>query len=538
MGLIIILAAYLRFSGMNWGIPQEPYFRNHYQDEAFVLGLLFKMEPPNLNPHYFINPTLHYYTLLFSLKIASLFNYLKPFSLPIKTNNLGQPEDELILEDYGNMYRVGRFLSILEGILLVLLVFFIGRNLYNEKVGIISALFTAILPTLIYQTHFLTVDAASVFWLILAFYFLSTKIPSEKITLWFIGAGIFIGLAVGSKYTNILIFLPFFYKVYLLNKNKKILLLKKIFPSYVFVSILISIVTFFITTPYALISFNEFLNGDKNGFGGIFGQRGLFYYNAYPTNLISPFTVATFQSLRLPLTILAILGIIYLIYKRKHSDILLLSFIICFYLMLIYHASPHLRHILMVLPFLMIALARMIEDLLVNKRFRKIKPIVVSVAIGTFVYTLLFSLAMVKRMTPVDTRIECANWIKENLSGEATFGLASFFPWNYTPPIEKFTDKIGITGYNYENLIKLSPDYFIITENEYREFPYARESPLVRERFVNLLFRESDYKIIKKFYQDFQIFGIKFLPKYPNMDWNQVNPVIYIFQKTKDNFKG
>lgn len=110
-------------------------------------------------------------------------------------------------------------------------------------------------------------------------------------------------------------------------------------------------------------------------------------------------------------------------------------------------------------------------------------------------------------------------------------GWRVFFPWNYTPPIEKFTDKIGITGYNYENLIKLSPDYFIITEHEYREFPYARESQLVRERFVNLLFRENEYKIIKKFYHDFEIFNIKFSPQYPNMDWNQVNPIIYLFQK-------
>lgn len=426
--LIIVLTAYLRFSGMNWGIPQEPYYRNHYQDEAFVLGLLFKMEPPNFNPHYFINPTLHYYTLLFTLKIASLFNYIKPFSLPIKTNNLGQPEDELILKDYGKMYRVGRFVSIIEGIILVLLVFLIGRNLYNEKVGIIAALFTAILPTLIYQCHFLTVDAPSVFWLVLAFYFISTKIPMEKARFWFMGVGFFIGLAIGSKYTNVLLFVPLLYKIYLFNKQKKITFFKKILSKYTFITLITSIIVFFFTTPYALLSFNEFLNGDKNGFGGIFGARGLFYYNAFPTNFISPFSLATYNSLRLPLTILALLSLIYLVYKRKRNDLLLLSFIVPFYLMLIYHASPHLRHILPVLPFLMIGVARMIEDLMMNKKFLSFKPIVILIAIFTLGYTLLFSIAMVKRMIVIDTRIECANWIKENISPEATFGLASFFP--------------------------------------------------------------------------------------------------------------
>lgn len=526
----------LRFYGSNWGIPQEPYWRNHYQDEAFVLGLIFKMDPPDLNPHYFINPTLHYYTLLFSLKIASLLGYIKHFSLPITTNHLGQPIEKVSLDDYAKMYRIGRILSVIEGTLLIFFVFLIARNLYNKKIGVIAALLTAILPSLIYQSHFLVVDIPGVFWLILAFFFLTNKILPAKINRWFILSGLFIGLAIGTKYTNILLFVPFLYKVYKLNKNKNLPFLKMVLNRYTFITLIISILTFLLTTPYSLLSWNEFLNGDANGFGGIFGKRGLLYYNAYPTNLLLPFSVTTYHSLRLPLTVFAILSLIYLAYKRKYGDLLLLSFIIPFYLMLIYRASPHLRHILPVLPFLTIAIARMFVDLISNRKLRLFKLrffklFIIGIAIFTFIYTFLFSLAMLTRFTSVDTRIESVNWVRENISPEATFGLATFFPWNYTPPLDMITDKIVLTGYNYENLLKLSPDYFILTEYEEKEFPYARETSAECERFIRYLFRGAEYKIIREFSKDFEILGIKIFPRFPNMDWNPINPRIYIFKR-------
>lgn len=526
---VIILGGILRFYGADWGVPKPPYWRNHFQDEAFVAGLLFKMGPNNLNPHYFINPTFHYYTILFSLKIASSLNYIKPFSLPVKTNKLGQPIAEITMDDYSKMYSVGRFVSIVESIILILIIFLIGRNLYNEKVGLLAAAFTSILPTLAYQSHFFVVDAAGVFWLVLAFFFLTTKMNSKKMMRWFIVAGIFIGLAVGTKYTNILLVLPFLYKVYTTIGHKRRVFLKKIVNKFTLTAAGVAIITLFFTTPYSLFSIREFLHGDVNGFGGIFGVRGLFHYNAYPTNFITPFTLSTFHSLRLPLTIFALLGLAYLIYKRKQSDLFLLFFIGSFYLMLIYHASPHLRHVLPVLPFLMIAMARMFGNFLLDKRYKVLKLLTLVVVLLIFIYTFLYSLAFIKRMTPIDTRIECAEWVKASIPKDASIGLSTYFPWNYTPPIEMVTENIVLIGFNYQNLLARKPNYFIITEHELREFPYARESKFLCKKFIKELFSENRYKIIKTFKKDFEIFGIRFSPNFPNMDWNQVNPVIYIF---------
>jgi hypothetical protein len=528
---VIVLGGILRFSGFEWGIPREPYWRNHYQDEAFVLGLLFKMGPDNLNPHYFINPTFHYYTLLAAVKAATIFGYIKPFSIPVATNRLGQPAGAVSLADYGRMYRVGRLLTVLESIILIYLVFLIGCNLYNRKTGLIAAALTAVVPAAVFQSHFLVVDAPAVFWFVLAFWFLTIRVEPAALRRWSVFCGIFIGLAVGTKYTNILLVPPFLYRLYQLNAAPGPFL-KKMFSRYFFYAGLTALGLFFFTTPYALLSFREFLQGDAQGFGGIFGSRGLFYYNAYPLNILTPFSLATLQSLQLPLAVAALAGIIFLCLKRRPGDLMLLLFILPFYVMLIDHASPHLRHVLPVLPFLMIGVAAATDGFMTRTKVKLLKAVVMVLLVGVYVYTLLFSLAVMGRMTKVDTRIECAEWVKANIPADATVGLASYFPWNYTPPVENALnpEKIAITGYSYDNVLAHKCEYFIITEYEYREFAYAREGKYAARKFVNDLFSQRDYQIIKEFKKDFSVFGIKFNPHFPNLDWNPVNPRIYVFR--------
>lgn len=528
--LIIIIGAALRLYGFEWGIPRAPHWRNHYQDEAFVLGLLFKMGPDNLNPHYFINPTLHYYTLLTAIKTASVAGYIKPFRLPVPTNNLGQPARGLELEDYRRMYQVGRGLCLLESILLILLIYGIGRNLYGPVAGLVGAAFTAVLPTFCYQSRFLVVDAPAVFWLILAFWFITTTPSPARRRPWALMAGLFIGLAIGAKYTNILVVIPFLHRFYQLHRSAapppKIF-----FHRDLLYAGLTAAAFFFFSTPYALLSTAEFLHGDSNGFGGIFGRRGLLYYNNYPANLITPFTVATLQSLRLPLSVLCLAVLVWRLIRHRAGDVTIFCFLVPFYGMLVTKASPHLRHIMPVLPLLMILLgAAWIDPPVVLKRL-PLRIFSAGLGAGILIYTLLFSAAYVGRMSTTDTRIASAEWMNANLPRGATIGMATYFPWNYTPPVENVfdPDRIIVTGYDYERLRQQRPVYFIITEYEYRELAYHRGSRYLARQFVDRLFQEKDYELIKEFSRDFSVLGIRFHPDFPNLDWNPVNPRILIY---------
>jgi len=526
--IILVGGSILRFYGIDWGVPRPPYWRYHYQDEGFTLGLILRMEPSELNPHYFINPTFHYYTLLLSVKIASVLGYIQPFSLPIRTNNLGQPLDGVSLPDYARMFYVGRIVSILQGVLLIFLVFLIGRNLYSAVVGLLAAALTAVLPTLVFQSHMFVVDAPGVFWLTVAFWFLTTRARRTKEVLWYVIVGIFIGIAVGTKYTNILIIIPFFCRVYMTNHKAKTAFLGKIFAKSTFLTCAVAIAVFFLTSPHIGLSFNEFLYGDSDGFGGIFGERGFFTYNRYGINLLSPFTVSTFHSLLLPLTIAAVLGICYLIYQKKDSDILLLTYIVPFYVLLVLNASPHLRHFLSVLPFLMLATGRLLADMITYKKHRIVQCVGIFILTIVVLHPLAFSLAFLKRMDTYDTRIECADWIKKNLTEEAVIGVATFFRFNYTPPFETFTRNFVVTDYDYQKLLQTEPHFFLITEYEYKECRHTRRSTYACRRFIQRLFSEEHYRIVKVFKKDFSLAGIDIQPHFP-LSWNPVSPTIYVF---------
>jgi hypothetical protein len=181
----------------------------------------------------------------------------------------------------------------------------------------------------------------------------------------------------------------------------------------------------------------------------------------------------------------------------------------------------------------MIGAAVAVDDLLAREKLGIARPLALFIVAGAFVYTLLFSMAMVKRMTPVDSRIECAEWLKTNVPADATVGLACYFPWNFTPPIENIfkPENVAVTGDNYDNLLASKCQFFIITEYEVRDLAYGRTDKYTARKFMNELFSQRDYRIIKEFKRDFMIFGLKFPTHYPNMDWNPVNPEIYVFQK-------
>lgn len=526
--IILVGGSILRFYGIEWGVPRRPYWRYHYQDEGFTLGLILRMEPSELNPHYFINPTFHYYTLLLSVKIASVIGYIQPFSLPIRTDNMGQPLEGVSSSDYARMFYIGKIVSILQGIILIFLVFLIGRNLYNAVVGLLAAALTAVLPTLVFQSHMFVVDAPGVFWLAVAFWFLTTRVRGTKKVLWYIIAGVLIGIAIGTKYTNILVVIPFFCQVYMTNRESQTTFFGRAVNKNTILTLAVAIAVFFLTSPHIILSFNEFLYGDSAGFGGIFGERGFVTYNRYGINLLSPFTISTFHSLLLPLTLVAVFGVCYLIYQKRDNDKLLLAYIVPFYVLLILNASPHLRHFLSVLPFLMLATGRLLADIITYKKHRIIQYVGILILVIVVLHPLAFSLAFLRRMNTHDTRIECADWIKENMTKKTVIGLATFFPFNYTPPLESFTRNFVVTDYDYRRLLQTEPHFFLITEYEYENCRHTPKSTFACRRFIKRLFSEEHYRVVRVFERDFSILGIDIQPHFP-LSWNPVSPVIYVF---------
>ena len=161
---------------------------------------------------------------------------------------------------YGSVHLVGRQLSALMDLLSVVLLYFIVARVYNKKVALLSATFSALAVLQIQQSHFFTVDTYVNFFIFLAIYFaveiaygervvgisksvsqesvnqglgergagkgenLLSKILHSKLFWLSIGFGLALGMAVASKINAavLAVFLPasIYYRFYTLRSNK------------------------------------------------------------------------------------------------------------------------------------------------------------------------------------------------------------------------------------------------------------------------------------------------------------------------------
>ncbi len=96
------------------------------------------------------------------------------------------------------IHLLGRVLAALFDLGTVVLMYLIGRKLYDERVGLLSALLTAGLVIHIQQSHFFTADSFVATFVVLTFYRLLWVVDRGS---WrdFLWMGVAYGLAVASK---------------------------------------------------------------------------------------------------------------------------------------------------------------------------------------------------------------------------------------------------------------------------------------------------------------------------------------------------
>jgi YYY domain-containing protein len=218
--VILLMAAWLRFDHMNWDD-----FTHLHPDERFLTDMVSRLGGPlrfsdktteQLDAHRSLcdarYPAPANADAIQALTGAGRGGYFDAQCSPLNVNNLGQSvyvygEFPLftvraaavgrvrLSEDYYSFLEtfdagaasqhppttywtsysyaqlVGRGVSAVADLLTVLVVFLLGRRLYNRWVGLLAMAFYALAGFAIQQSHFWTVDAFTTFWVALALYF-------------------------------------------------------------------------------------------------------------------------------------------------------------------------------------------------------------------------------------------------------------------------------------------------------------------------------------------------------------------------------
>ncbi len=154
---ILILAGAFRFTGLDWDEGQHLH-----PDERFLTMVENSLQWPKSWGEYWdtavnpLNPNNHN----FGSYVYGLFPV-------VVTKFMGEL---LGMTGYGAVYLVGRALSGVMDLLSIVIVFLLGRRLYNARVGLVGALLGALTVLTIQQSHFFTVDNFTTFFITLALY--------------------------------------------------------------------------------------------------------------------------------------------------------------------------------------------------------------------------------------------------------------------------------------------------------------------------------------------------------------------------------
>jgi len=374
------------------------------------------------------------------------------------------------------------FLSILGCVFIYLL----GKELYHEKIGVISALSYAYLPLLITWSRFISTDSVASSFIIMSIYFF---VRMKKYD--YVFAGLFFAISVMTKFTSLLIF-SIFILFFLFKKVKFNYLVKVFFFSLIF------IIPYLIFAQYKagffLIPFikGSFLVLDKN-------VSYLYYFY----NLFSVLNYVIFG-------LFAYLIMLFLNRNKildgklffDYNDLVLILFSLIFLLYMTKTPHKELRYIIPLVFGLILISSKGLYYLFKLKDEKRFNIFLIIFII----FLLAFSIYQFDSRLIQDYDSEAkvvATWMKDNLPNDsivysnAEFPVIAYYSGLKTYPVYPLNE--NIYEILYHKLDK--PGYFVtsITADQYTssEKVHPTEKYLSKDNHFTLVKAFDTYRIYK-----------------------------------------
>ncbi len=255
LGLVILFAFILRYYYTTIGLPYL-YYWDEPQIASTALGM---MKTGDLNPRFFAYGTFMIYANL-GVDILHYFSLME--TIPTDINYLESLNDIKINADTGwkwtishpSFYHANRVFSVILATGTVFATYLIGKILFNRYIGLIGAIFLALLPFHIMRSVWISTDSPAAFFVILVVLFSLLFIETKKLS-YFILSLVFMGVAITTKYnTTLSMLIPLIALVWVLNHDKESV------KTYMwFLVPIVPIVIFLIIMPYSIIELPQFL---------------------------------------------------------------------------------------------------------------------------------------------------------------------------------------------------------------------------------------------------------------------------------------
>lgn len=431
---VLVIAVAARFWGLQYGLPHA-----YYPDESSVVGEALRMATTaDLRPTQFLWPTLWIYVVAASLKVG-----LPILALLGEAGPLGRPA----LDNMTYVYGVARTVTALAGVLTVFGVYGVtARWLRLLRVpnsgiyGVAAAGFLALGPVHVQHSHVTSPDVPTTALLVLCAW-LALRIFESGATVWYLAAGVSLGLASAVKYPSAMfaVAIVVAHLTHLARSGgswrRPFRFVLALLDWRLWLAGAITVAAFFLTSPYILIDWHRFQQdflpqADRALNSGSVGGIGL--SGPFAAWLYAPLVIG--WGIDLPAALLSGIGIVAgigLVVRSARRDPSLAwagAVMLVFPVLLIVFSwswqQRFARYLLPLVPFACIlaglglaTLTSIVASLLRRPAAR------VPVALAVTAVTLLWQADGVVRydtlLTRTDTRTTTARWMEANLpSGE------------------------------------------------------------------------------------------------------------------------
>lgn len=473
---ILILAAVFRFYNPSW---DQGY--HLHPDERFIIMKVIELRFPEdlstfftkestWNPNFFAYGSFPLYLLNFVGQAGGYFNPL--------------------IGGYDLIVIAGRIVSAVFDLLTVLLVYKIGKKIASRGAGLAGSFLYAVSVLPIQLSHFYAVDTLLTFFITAVIYQLLIYYdkPGIKQSL---RIGFLFGLAVATKISAVVLLAPILlipareiwifykmkhYKIKLKGVNK---LMGRV-TVYLFPLLLSAFTIFVVTSPYAIIDFEQFAKHTT--------EQSQMTYNAF----VFPYTlqyvgkvpyVHELQNIFWwgigPIgAIVCFAGLFYFVYLVFYKDkkvikgyyLIILLFFVSYFWIVGRFSVGFMRYMLPVYPLLCLFGGVLIYNLFKYFYKLKINKIIANGLLASYcILLLIWPISFMNIYTKINTRVTATQWINE------------YIPDGKAIAQEHWDDPIPLYG---------SERYRIIT------FPLYE--PDTEEKWINMnnLLSQTDYIVI------------------------------------------
>lgn len=519
---ILVLSLGINICGIWWGLPS---YSGWAADELIPLEVLKGIEKGFSNGWYYKYPPFHFYllTLLYSpLLVLQHFHLVNLESLPT----------------YTILFYIGRFLSIILGTFLLLIIYLCGLELYDKKSSLFAVLIAALSVPFIYYAKTINLEVPYLVWVMLSFlfYLRLLKYQNLKNYLWF---SLTASIAVCTKdqayafYVLTTIFIIIQHYRHLRQQNPNATFLEAITDEKIMLSLAVGLGSF-ILVQNLIFNLGGFLKHVKliTAGGGSIRPRYEKSLWGQLQMLRQSLTHLRF-SLGWPCYAIGLLGFVKVLFRspKKYLFLALLVPLVSYYLFYIclvwYNNVRYLMPIALVLALLG---GKFIGDFLnPTDKFFKAKSLVVTLLL---IYTLAYGFS-VNLLMLNDSRYYVEEWMQKNIDKNALiFNTAGE---KYAPRLE------GYRWTKTENptldiLAQIAPDYIVVSSGydirrfEKNEPEYAFFDNLNKEVGYQLVLQHQSQPLWNLF--DRQELAYRQGDRmYIYSNFDKINPEIKIYQR-------